>query len=83
MIEEVRESVSMIPLALYREYCNWDSTSLAAISGKTGHDRRAHETIQSVQATIRSGNIRPVDRNFGDATGINRHGLHLPAKVNY
>jgi len=72
-MDEVRDSVSMISLALYREYCDPDSSSFAAVSGKTGQGRRAHETIRSVQATIRSGYIRPVGRNFGDAIGIDRH----------
>ena len=74
-MDEVRDSVSMISLALYREYRDPDSTSLAALSGKTGQDRRAQETIRSVQATIRSRYIRPVGRNFGDAIGIDRHGF--------
>ena len=74
-MEEVRDSVSMISLALYREYCDPDSTSIAAVPGKTGQGRRAHETIRSVQATIRSGYICPVGRNFGDAIGIDRHGF--------
>jgi len=52
-----------------------DSTSLAVLSGKTGQDRRAQETIRSVQATIRSGYFRPVGRNFGDAIGRDGHGF--------
>jgi len=74
-MDEVRDSVSMISLALYRESCGPDSTSLAALSGKTGQDRRAQETIRSVQATIRSRYIRPVGRNFGDAIGRDGHGF--------
>jgi len=74
-MDEVRDSVSMNSLGLYRDYCDPDSTSLAAVSRKSGQNRRAHETIRSVQATIRSGNICPVGRKFGDAIRMDRHGF--------
>jgi hypothetical protein len=48
---------------------------IAAISPQTGTNRQARETIQSVQATIRSRYIRPVSRKFGDAIGRHGHGF--------